>query len=56
MWPYFGHAERSLKEMPPLTLVIDAADDRVILAFVGEASNEAATLPKQMFRLLGSSQ
>ena len=56
MWPYFGHAERSLKEMPPLTLVIDAADDRVILAFVGVASNEAATLPKQMFRLLGSSQ
>jgi hypothetical protein len=55
MWPYFSLAERSLKELNPVTLMIDAGEDEVNLSFCGQFSDEDNELLGRDFRLLGSS-
>tara|TARA_B100000768_G_scaffold180092_1_gene199224 strand:+ start:651 stop:1607 length:957 start_codon:yes stop_codon:yes gene_type:complete len=55
MWPYFSLAERSLKELNPVTLMIDAGEDEVNLSFCGQFSDQDNELLGRDFRLLGSS-
>ena len=55
VWPYFSLAGRSLKNLDPITLIIDVEEDQVTLTFSGNNSNQSYGLQPTHFRLLGSS-
>ena len=55
VWPYFSLAERSLKSLDPITLIIDVEEDRLTLTFYGNKSSQSEALNAAHFRLLGSS-
>jgi len=56
VWPFFSLAERSLKDLHPMTLVIDVENDEVLFTFSGQETESNGALAPGKFRLLGNSE